>query len=187
MGGMTVSFLVMMDDSKLKKEQDAYIISSGGQSKKSRGFAFLYFHGTYVACFSTAEKQWKMTIKDLPQRQWINIAFVWRNNEQLIFFLNGEKKQTVLGTPTSRPTAKFTILTISRPNNAVNTDFMFPLKISSLALWDRPLKVDQVKTCVKSLMQMRKHPGLRRKRSKILRRAFNNAIAKSKRHFIRHV
>jgi len=186
MGGMTISFWVWLNDTKICKDQDAYIISSGGQSKKSRGFALLYFHGEYVACFSTADKQWKMKIKDLPQRRWINIAFVWKNNEQLTFYLNGDKKQYVVGTEASRPTVDYTILTISRPNNAVNREFMYPLKISSLALWDRPLKPIQIKESVNALMKIHKNPNLRRKRSKILRKAFNYALEKSKRHFIQH-
>ena len=150
MGGLTISFWVYLDESKIRKDQDAYIISSGGQSKKSRGFAFLYFHGNYTACLSTADKQWKMTITDLPQKEWINIAFLWQKNEQLTYYLNGEKKDFVEGTPTSRPTVKFTILTISRPNNAVNVEFMYPLRMSSLALWDKWLNDEQVKACFNS-------------------------------------
>ena len=150
MGGMTVSIWLNLDTDDIEKDQDAYIISSGGQSKKSRGFAFLYFHGSYVFIISTKDKQWKLIIDTVPTKQWINVAFVWDKHEQLTYYLNGEKQKSVSGKKTSRPDDKYGILTISRPNNALSEQFMFPLKIMSLALWDKPLLPKQIKSIYKS-------------------------------------
>lgn len=168
MNGMTVSFWVYLKKGAVKPEQDAYILSSGGQSKKSRGIAFLFFHGKYVYVVSTKNKQWKMYIEEdeLEKDKWINIAFVWRNNEGLTFYLDGEKKQTVNSTSASRPSIEYTILTISRPNNAVNTEFMYPLRMCCLALWDKPLKKSQVKGAYESIKRLHEHPALK-KRSRV--------------------
>ena len=65
MNGMTVSFWVYLKKGAVKPEQDAYILSSGGQSKKSRGIAFLFFHGKYVYVVSTKNKQWKMYVNEV--------------------------------------------------------------------------------------------------------------------------
>jgi len=168
MNGMTVSFWVYLKKGAVKPEQDAYILSSGGQSKKSRGIAFLFFHGKYVYVVSTKTHQWKMYIEEdeLEKDKWINIAFVWRNQEGLTFYLDGEKKQTVNSTSASRPSIEYTILTISRPNNAVNTEFMYPLRMCALALWDKPLKKSQVKNAYESIKKLHEHPALK-KRSRV--------------------
>jgi len=172
MNGMTVSFWVNLKSSAVKEDQDAYILSSGGQSKKSRGIAFLYFHGKYVYVVSTKNKQWKMYIDDIPTDKWINLAFVWRNNEGLTYYLNGEKKQSVNSTSASRPSIEYTILTVSRPNNAVNTEFMYPLQMCCLALWDKPLKKVQVKSAYESIKRLHEHPALR-KRSRVRNKKTN--------------
>ena len=75
LGGMSVSIWIKLDETLLQKDQDAYILSSGGQSKKSRGFAFLYFHGSYVFIISTKDKQWKMNIDALPQNKWVRDGY----------------------------------------------------------------------------------------------------------------
>jgi hypothetical protein len=167
MNGMTVSVWINMKKDAVNKKQDAYILSSGGQSKKSRGLAFLYFHGRYVYVVSTKTKQWKMYIDEIPTDQWVNLAFVWRNNEYLTYYLNGEKKQTVNATVASRPSIEYTILTISRPNNAVNTEFMYPLEMCCLALWDKPLKKQQIKSIYDSIKKLHDHPALKRRRSSV--------------------
>ncbi|XP_047125299.1 uncharacterized protein LOC100202174 isoform X1 [Hydra vulgaris] len=151
MGGMTISFWVKLNQSNINGNQDAYIISGGGQSKKSRGFAFLYFHGNFVACLSTAHKQWKIIMPSFPDNEWVNAAFVWNRNETLLYYLNGKLIKTVDGTVANRPYVNYTILTISRPNNAIDQEFMYPLKMSALALWDRPLKDFQLQKCYENI------------------------------------
>ena len=99
----------------------------------------------YVYVVSTKTKQWKMYIDSIPTDKWVNLVFVWRNNEGLTYYLDGEKMQTVNATAASRPSIEYTILTISRPNNAVNSEFMYPLKMCCLGLWDKPLKKQQIK------------------------------------------
>ena len=135
-----------MNRERVRNDQDAYIISGGGQSKESRGFGLLFFHGNYVFVLSTAKKQWKMVIpeKKVPTGRWINIAFVWEKSENLTYYLNGKKVMSVRGNDADRPNDKYTLITIGKPNNAESKEYMFPLSIHSVALWDKPLKCDQV-------------------------------------------
>lgn len=184
MNGMTVSVWLNLKSGSVKEDQDAYILSSGGQSKKSRGIAFLYFHGKYVYVVSTKNKQWKMYIDDIPTDKWVNLAFVWRNNEGLTYYLNGEKKQTVNATSATRPSIEYTILTISRPNNAVNTEFMYPLQMCCLALWDKPLKKQQIKTAYESIKRLHEHPALKRRRSRVRNKKTNISPKPAETHLI---
>jgi len=152
LGGMTIYLWLKIKKSDLDPKKDQYIISSGGQSKKSRGFAFLNFHGSYVMVLSTKERQWKITIPKLKLDEWMQLAFVWNNkNNRLTFYLNGELKDKTEGTTASRPENKFTILTIGRPNNAVNQEFMMPLKMAYLTLWDKALSSKEVGNTFKNI------------------------------------
>lgn len=146
LGGMSVSFWLKL--SSLNDNQDQYILSSGSQSRKSRGISFLFFHGDFVVCLSKKDKQWKLKIpkKQIPLNKWVNIAFVWKvNDNSFMYYLNGERKQSTKGVSASRPDLKFTIMTAGRPNNAVNSEFMMPLCLSYLALWEAALTDKQVK------------------------------------------
>ena len=147
LGGLTLSFWVNLNRQRIRDDQDAYIISGGGQSKESRGFGFLFFHGQYVFVISTAKKQWKMMIPEekVPTGKWVNIVFVWEKSESLTYYLDGEKVMSVKGNTADRPNDKYPLITIGKPNNAESREYMYPLKIHSVALWDRPLKCDQVK------------------------------------------
>ncbi len=144
---MTISFWAKLDRSKVHDTQDAYIISGGGQSKESRGFGFLFFHGQYVFVLSTSDKQWKLVIDQdkVPTQVWANFAFVWNKNGKLVYYLNGKKQNDTQGKEASRPTDKYPLITVGKPNNADRTEYMYPLKMHSVAMWDRPLKQDQVK------------------------------------------
>ena len=95
-------------------------------------------------CLSTRRAQWKMFITNIQPNIWNNIVFVWRKGETLGYYLNGTFVDEVKSTPAYRPSINYTILTIGRPNNAINVEFMYPLRMCALALWDRPLKKDQI-------------------------------------------
>lgn len=187
LGGMSISIWVKLDESLLQKDQDAYILSSGGQSKKSRGFAFLYFHGTYVFIISTKDKQWKMTIPAIPNNKWVNAVFTWDKHEELVYYMNGERKQSVGGKKTSRPDLKYAILTISRPNNALSEQFMYPLKVMSLALWDKALNAKQVKNIYTAIKGMKMTEKAEEKKKKYVipsKAAKQIAHAPNKKHNI---
>ncbi|XP_065654247.1 adhesion G-protein coupled receptor D1 isoform X4 [Hydra vulgaris] len=186
MGGMTISFWLKLNDTNINKTQDAYIISSGGQSKKSRGFAFLYFHGRYVACLSTRRAQWKMYVPKIEPNIWNNIVFVWKKGETLSYYLNGSFVEETYSKPAYRPSVNYTILTIGRPNNAINVEFMYPLRMCALALWDRPLKKDQIEKAYDNIKKFHEQPDLKKKRrSKIIKEfASKRRLNKIRRHVI---
>lgn len=129
--------------------EDQYILSSGAQSLNSTGFAVLNFHGNFTGIWSQRDREWDIKIpkKDIPLDERINIVFVWNeSSDSLSFFMNGKLIKKVRGRKSDRPRIKYTILTISRPNNSQNKRFMMPLQISYLALWDRSLTEAQVKS-----------------------------------------
>ena len=103
---------------------------------------------------STEHEQWKMMIpkNKIPTKTWCNVAFVWDKHDGLTFYEDGNKILTAKGYKVHRPTDKYPLITISRPNNANNQECMFPLKIDSVAMWDRPLKPGQVKQISKAGM-----------------------------------
>ncbi len=96
---------------------------------------------------STANKQWKLTIPEdkVKTGEWANFAFVWNKNGNLTYYIDGEKQMTVKGNDTERPNDKYPLITVGKPNNADSREYMYPLKIHSIAMWDRPLKGEQVK------------------------------------------
>eukprot|EP00794_Sanderia_malayensis_P016637 gene16637-18327_t len=170
LGGLTLSFWANLQRDHVHDVQDAYIISGGGQSKESRGFAFLFFHGTYVFIISTADKQWKLTIDEanVPTKKWANFAFVWNRNGELAYYLNGKKQNSTKSKATERPKDDYPLITVGKPNNADGKDYMYPLRIHSIAMWDRPLKPDQIKSIYDSLKAMEEESKLR-KRFKVAR------------------
>ena len=147
LGGLTLSFWINLDRERIREDQDAYIFSGGGQSKESRGFGFLFFHGDYVFVLSTAAKQWKMTIPERKVKtgKWVNVVFVWEKSGNLTYYMNGEKIMSIKGNDAKRPNDKYTLITIGKPNNAESREYMYPLKIRCIGFWDKALKSDQVK------------------------------------------
>jgi len=147
LGGLTLSFWINLDRERIREDQDAYIFSGGGQSKESRGFGFLFFHGDYVFVLSIAAKQWKMTIPESKVKtgKWENIVFVWEKSGNLTYYANGEKIMSIKGNDAKRPNDKYTLITIGKPNNADSREYMYPLKIRCIGFWDKALKSDQVK------------------------------------------
>ena len=126
--------------------------TTGGQSKKSRGFAFLWFHGQFVMVVSTKDHQWKLEIpKDkIKHGEWTQIAFVWNGKtDKLTAFQNGNKIAQTDSSAADRPDVNFTIMTIGRPNNAVNAQFMMKMCMADLALWDKALGAKEIEKTFK--------------------------------------
>lgn len=147
LNGMTIYMWLKIDAKDLKPGRDEYILSTGGQSKKSRGFAFLWFHGKYVMVVSNKDHQWKLEIpKDkIKHDEWVQLTFVWNGNtDKLTCYQNGNKIGSTDGVQAERPEVKFTIMTIGRPNNAVNTQFMMKMLAAYIALWDKPLTEKEI-------------------------------------------
>ena len=149
---MTIYFWLKLNKDDIDEKCDQYILSSGGQSKESRGFAFLDYHDTFMAVVSVKDKQWKMSLDKsvMKMNEWMQITFVWNAKEDsFTIFINGEKGKSVNSVTVNRPD-NFTILTIGRPNNSVFWKYMMRLKMAYLALWDKPLKDDEVAKAFKN-------------------------------------
>lgn len=134
-----------LDKSSLNKTTSSYIMSSGGQSTKARGFAVLYLPTRYIVILSIKNKQWKLDTPVLPSG-WFNLAFTWREKGQLKLFVNGTFVASARPALVSRPQDSFTTFVIGRPNNSDQPLYGFPLKIDNLAFWERELSEREVKT-----------------------------------------
>ena len=56
-----------------------YILSSGGQDTKSRGFSLFHLHNKFVLKVLSDTQKWRMEIKDkIPLNKWFSFAFTWK-------------------------------------------------------------------------------------------------------------
>ncbi|XP_066919316.1 uncharacterized protein [Clytia hemisphaerica] len=159
LNGMTIYTWLKIDAKELESTEnalgrDAYILSTGGQSKKSRGFAFLWFHGKFVMVISTETKQWKLEIpKDkIKHDEWVQLSFVW-NTDTLTGYQDGTKIGSTKGVAAERPEVQFTIMTIGRPNNAVDARFMMKMEMAYLTLWDKALEEKELDKSYENIKQ----------------------------------
>ena len=90
---------------------------------------------------STETKQWKLEIPQdkIKHDEWVQLTFVW-NTDKLSCYQDATHIGSTSGVPAKRPVVQFTIMTIGRPNNAVDTRFMMKMEMSYLTLWDKPLE-----------------------------------------------
>ena len=143
--GMTVMSWIKLYKTSLNDETSSYIMSTGGQSTSARGFAVLYMPKRYIMILSTKNKQWKLDTPVLPSG-WFNLAFTWRESNQLKLFVNGTHVTSSNPVLVSRPRDSFTAFNIGRPNNSDKLMYRFPLSISDLALWERELSEQELKS-----------------------------------------
>ena len=100
--GMTLMSSLKLNQSSLRKTTSSYIMSSGGQSTKGRGFAVLHFSNKYIVILSTKNKQWKLDTPVLPTG-WFNFTFTWRETGQLKLYVNGTRVASGNPSLASRP------------------------------------------------------------------------------------
>ena len=143
--GMTVMSWLKLNKTSLSQTTSSYIMSSGGQSTKARGFAVLYLPKRYIVILSTKNKQWKLDTPVLPSG-WFNLAFTWRENGQLKLYVNGTHVASGNPALVSRPLDSFTTFVIGRPNNSEKPLYRFPLKINDFALWERELSEKDIRS-----------------------------------------
>lgn len=136
---------IQLNKTTLSNTTSSYIMSSGGQSTASRGFAVVYFPKNYIVILSTKNKQWKLDTPVLPSG-WFNLAFTWREAGQLKLYVNGTHVASSNPALVSRPRDSFTTFDIGRPNNSDKPLYRFPLQISNLALWERELSEQELKS-----------------------------------------
>ena len=138
-----MSWLKLNQD-RLSNTTSSYVMSSGGQSTKARGFAVLHLGNRYIVILSTKNKQWKLDTPVLPSG-WFNLAFTWRENGKLKLYVNGTHVASGNPALVSRPLDLFTTFYIGRPNNSDKPLYSFQLKINDLALWERELSEKEIK------------------------------------------
>ena len=144
--GMTVMSWIKLNKTSLRdKTGSSYIMSSGGQSTASRGFAVVYMPKRYIVILSTQNKQWKLDTPVLPSG-WFNLAFTWREAGLLKLYVNGTRVASSTPALVSRPQDSFTTFDIGRPNNSDKLMYRFPLRISNLALWEREFSEQELKS-----------------------------------------
>ena len=134
-----------LNQSSLRKTTSSYIMSSGAQSTKGRGFAVLHFYRKYIVILSTKNKQWKLDTAVLPTG-WFNFAFTWRENGLLKLYVNGTRVASGNPALVHRPQDLFSSSDNGRPNNSDKPLYRFPLKINDLALWERKLSEEEIKS-----------------------------------------
>jgi len=162
--GMTVMSWIKLNKTSLSdKTGSSYIMSSGGQSTASRGFAVVYMPKRYIVILSTKNKQWKLDTPVLPSG-WFNLAFTWREAGQLKLYVNGTYVTSSNPALVSRPRDSFTTFDIGRPNNSDKLMYRFPLRISDLALWERDLSEQELKSAM--YMQLSRHSEPLKKENK---------------------
>ena len=94
---------------------------------------------------STKNKQWKLDTPVLPTG-WFNFAFTWRETGQVKLYVNGTSVASGNLALVSRPQDLFTSFDIGRPSNSDKPLYRFPLKINDLALWERELSEEEIKS-----------------------------------------
>lgn len=147
--GMTFMAQIKLIKKGIHQSFSSYILSSGGQTTKARGFAFLKLAKKYILILSTKNKQWKMETNDVPDG-WFNLAFTWENDGILKLYINGKSVGTAKPISVSRPQDSFTYLEICRPNNSLRSKYRMPLQMRNLALWERALPFPEVRRIVES-------------------------------------
>ena len=101
---------------------------------------------------STKDHQWKLEIpKDkIKHDEWVQISFVWNGKtDKLTCYQNGDEVSDTESSSADRPDVDFTIMTIGRPNNAVNAQFMMKMCMVNLALWDKALGKKEIEKTFK--------------------------------------
>lgn len=141
---MTVVSRIKLEQENINSKPSAYIMSSGGQTTKARGFALLRLANKYILILSTKDRQWKLETKDIP-KGWFDLAFTWDNKSLLKLFVNGKAIASAEATKVSRPEDSYTTFTIGKPNNSPMIKHRMPMSIEKLALWERPLSEHDIK------------------------------------------
>lgn len=138
-----------LDQSTLSKDSSSYIMSSGGQTTKARGFALVHINKQYVLIMGTKTKQWMVKTPTLPS-DWFKLAFTWQNNGDLKLYINGKMVSSGKPTSVARPKDAFTTLTMGRPNNSNTNKYRLGLEVDSVALWETALNDQQIVDVMKS-------------------------------------
>lgn len=147
--GLTVITSLKLDQSTLSKGSSSYIMSSGGQTTKARGFALVHINNQYVLILGTKTKQWMIKTPTLPS-DWFKLAFTWHNDGDLKLYINGKMVSSAKGSQVARPKDAFTTLTMGRPNNSNTNKYRLGLEVDSVGLWETALSEEEISNIMKS-------------------------------------
>ena len=136
---------IKLDKQSIAMKPSAYMMSSGGQTTKARGFALLRLAKKYILILSTKNQQWKLEASDMPDG-WFNLGFTWENDKLLKLFVDGKLVSSAKAIQMSRPEDSFSTLDIGRPNNSAMKKHRMSLSIDSIGLWEKALSDHQMKT-----------------------------------------
>lgn len=142
-----------LDKEHFQKKSSTYFLSSGGQTTKARGLAFLHLLGRYIVILSTKDKQWKLEAGDFPQG-WANLAITWKNDGLLKMYVNGKEVSSGKAMSVSRPKDQYTSFEIGRPNNSHSPNFRVPLEVDNIALWEKSLSSKEISVLAKKGMDI---------------------------------
>lgn len=137
-----------LDKEHFHKKSSSYFLSSGGQTTKARGFAFLHLLNRYILILSTKDKQWKLEARDLPEG-WANIVITWKKDGFLKLYVNGKEVSSGKPMSVSRPEDLFSSLEVGRPNNSHSPNFRVPLEVDNIALWEKALTSKEISVLAK--------------------------------------
>ena len=143
--GLTISTWIKINKNSLNDNSSSYLLSSGGQTTKARGFALLHMKNQFILILSTKDRQWKLEVPLLPDN-WFNLAFTWKNAGVLKLYVNGTTITSAKPISVSRPKDTFTEFVLGRPNNSLRPEYMTPIEIDNLALWERALAEQELKS-----------------------------------------
>jgi len=141
--GLTVMTRLKLDKDTAPTKPSAYILSSGGQTTKARGFALLRLAKKYILILSTKEHQWKLETNNMPDG-WFNLGFSWEKDKLLKMFVDGKMVGTAKAFKVSRPTDSFTTLDIGRPNNSPSANHRMAMSVERIALWEEALPDSEI-------------------------------------------
>lgn len=145
-----------LDKDSVPTKPSAYLLSSGGQTTKARGFALLRLAKKYILILSTKEHQWKLETTDMPEG-WFNLGFSWEKNKLLKMFVDGKLVGTAKAFKVSRPADSYTTLDIGRPNNSPSTKHRMPMSVERIALWEEALPDSKIQKMQKGTSKVDYH------------------------------
>lgn len=144
--GLTLSTWIKLNKNSFNDKFSSYLLSSGGQTTKARGFALLHLKNQFILILSTADRQWKLEVPATLPDNWFNLAFTWENAGVLKLYVNGQPIPSPKPIAVSRPQDTFTEFVLGRPNNSLKPEYMTPIDIDNLALWERALSDQELKS-----------------------------------------
>ncbi len=106
--------------SAMFRDEDLYVISSGGQSPTDQGgIAILVKEKSLMVFVRDGKREWIGTVR-APKEKWFHLGISWSSKDNLIVYINGKAKAKA--TPKSYngyPAQNMEKLQLGKPNNGM--------------------------------------------------------------------